>query len=81
MSANNNCRGDLKSGSACGECPSCCNSLISLVELLTDPGICKYDHNGRCQSHGMASRPCPHEVGQSVVERFCLPREMENLGD
>ena len=66
------CRGDFHLGSACGECPRCARMLRALVVDFTDPEICRYDHNNKCQTHWLATRPCPHEIGQKIVEVFGL---------
>lgn len=38
------------------------DELRQLVEDLTDPDECWFDHSGNCQAHGWFTdeRPCPH---------------------
>jgi hypothetical protein len=42
-----------------------------LLESLTDPGLCWFDHNGGCQAHGWLSlKPgerCSHEVARELL--------------
>lgn len=54
-------------GTACGECGRCVEELLGLVGELADPSDCDYDAAGRCRTHQMAERPCPHERAAKIV--------------
>ena len=45
------------------------DALIDLIALLTDPGACRYDHENRCQTHGLHERMCPHERAQRLLAK------------
>lgn len=49
--------------------------LLSLIEDLTDPDTCWYDHHGYCQPHGLHPRPCPHERARRVLARATTGEE------
>jgi len=38
-----------------------------LLSELVDPGFCWYDHNGCCQEHSLAEKPCPHERAKKLL--------------
>lgn len=43
--------------------------LAALIDDLTDPDPCEYDHHGYCQAHGwMETDPrCPHSRAKDVL--------------
>lgn len=44
--------------------------LIELIEELTDPSPCCYDHHGYCQAHSLHEAPCPHERAKQLLDRL-----------
>ncbi len=44
--------------------------LLALINDLTDPDDCEYDHNGGCQAHGyldLDGEKCPHEEAKEIL--------------
>lgn len=73
------CRGSWNLGSACGECRRCVESLIHLIDELTDSGPCRYDHHGYCQEHNLHEKPCPHETAKHTLTTARVRLGMEWL--
>lgn len=44
--------------------------LTALIRELADESACQYDHHGKCQTHGLAERPCPHQRARLLLERI-----------
>lgn len=43
------------------------DALLDLIDELTVPSACDYDHDGMCQTHFLDERPCPHERAQKLL--------------
>ena len=51
--------------------------LRQLLEDLTDPDPCDYDHHDCCQAHMLHERPCPHERAQKLLRELEDAEEVE----
>jgi hypothetical protein len=43
--------------------------LLDLLAELTDDDVCRYDHNGNCQTHRLDPRPCPQERARAILAK------------
>lgn len=43
------------------------DTLLNLLDELTDADDCQYDHHGNCQAHSLHSKPCPHERAKKIL--------------
>lgn len=56
------------------------SDLLDLIEELTDPDPCDYDHNGNCQGHNMTGPPpCPHARAKELLKEFVHGEEREQV--
>ena len=68
MSKPKQCHGRYVTGTACGRCSRCEDELLELLAAIVDEDPCQYDHHGYCQSHGLFSKPCPHERVNAILK-------------
>lgn len=39
----------------------------AILEDISDPDPCQYDHHDLCQAHSLHKRPCPHARAKEMV--------------